>query len=472
MEELQVSISYLSWTNQATLHNNAMLCYDRIIIALENLVARQFGMPEEIGRLHGVTLLAQMKYYVSTALGISEDSYAHLEDSPVYGTGQGSCASPSIWLQICSILFNCYFQCCFGAYYESPDGETASKTGITGFVDNTKGQTNYMASKHPMPLNDLLARMQSDAQLWGDLLHVTGGALETKKCNYYIMKWKFKPSRIPELKSDVQTILHLENGHRTGSVALTNDAITIAHKTLGTWKSAQRDQVKQIEELSTKSNKYARTIMASPVAQGNNWTAYHTIYLPKMTFVLLTSYIPEAQLKKANIGQLVQPCAKGGFISSFPRAVVFGPQRYGGIAMRPEQTKTILKHLHCAVENQAMLRIMLAWAQLETGMGFALLERTKKKVPHLECVWLQSNRTGLSRINSRIKRTEASVYKTGQSNNCHLMDQICESGGFTNPQIRRINACRLYLKVTFYLTSPQPAADAIRTPNSRFGNRR
>jgi hypothetical protein len=192
MEELQVSISYLSWTNQATLHNNAMLCYDRIIIALANLVARQFGMPEEIGRLHGVTLLAQMKYYVSTALGISEDSYAHLEDSPVYGTGQGSCASPSIWLQICSILFNCYFQCCFGAYYESPDGETASKTSMTGFVDNTKGQTNYMASKHPMPLNDLLARMQSDAQLWGDLLHVTGGALETKKCNYHEMEIQTK----------------------------------------------------------------------------------------------------------------------------------------------------------------------------------------------------------------------------------------------------------------------------------------
>ncbi len=53
LEELQVSISYLSRTNQVTFHNDATSCYDRIIIALAKLVARQFGMPEEIARLHG-----------------------------------------------------------------------------------------------------------------------------------------------------------------------------------------------------------------------------------------------------------------------------------------------------------------------------------------------------------------------------------------------------------------------------------
>ncbi len=146
-----------------------------------------------------------------------------MDKSPVYGTGQGSCASPSIWLQICLVLLDCHFQRSFGAYYASPDGETTFKTSMTGFVDDTKGQTNDMESEQVLPLQKLLTRMQSDAQLWRDLLHVTGGALEIKKCNYYIMKWKFKASGIPELDSDVQTILHLENGDRTGSVTLTND---------------------------------------------------------------------------------------------------------------------------------------------------------------------------------------------------------------------------------------------------------
>jgi hypothetical protein len=144
---------------------------------------------------------------------------------------------------------------------------------MTGFVNDTKGQVNDMASVHPIPLQSLLRCMQSDAQLWGDLLHVTGGALKIKKCNYYIMKRQFHPSGIPKLNSDLHTLLHLENGDRTGSVTLTNNAITVAHKTLGTWKSANCNQAKSIEVVTTKSDDYACTIMASPVTRGDNWMA-------------------------------------------------------------------------------------------------------------------------------------------------------------------------------------------------------
>ncbi len=188
---------------------------------------------------------------------------------------------------------------------------------MTGFVDDTKGQTNNMSSKVPMPLAQLIARMKADAQLWGNLLYVTGGALEIPKCNYYVMRWSFEPSGIPELDSDVNTILHLENGDRTASVTLTNDAITVAHKTLGTWKSAARDQKKQAQELEDKSNEYARTIMASPITHVDNWSAYYAIYLPKMTFVLPTSYLPEKQLKRIELRAQGATLCKGGFVPSF-----------------------------------------------------------------------------------------------------------------------------------------------------------
>jgi hypothetical protein len=75
----------------------------------------------------------------STALGILGSSYSHSDDLPVYGTGQGSCASPSVWLQICSILFDCHNQQSYGANYISPDGSITFKTSMTGFVDDTKG---------------------------------------------------------------------------------------------------------------------------------------------------------------------------------------------------------------------------------------------------------------------------------------------------------------------------------------------
>jgi hypothetical protein len=95
LEELQVSIAYLSRTNPVMFHNDATSCYDHIIIALANLVAsRHFGLPEEIACMHGVTR-EQMCYHILTAIGISEDSYKHSAKSPVNGTGQVSCDSPS-----------------------------------------------------------------------------------------------------------------------------------------------------------------------------------------------------------------------------------------------------------------------------------------------------------------------------------------------------------------------------------------
>ncbi len=143
LEELQVSISYLSRTNQIVFHNDATSCYDRIIINLANLLARRFGMSQELCRIQGDTL-HHMLYYVATALDISERSYRHLPDQPIYGTSQGSCASPAVWLIICSLLFNCHQKTSYGAEYFTPDNQLQIKLSMAGFVDNTKGQTNNM----------------------------------------------------------------------------------------------------------------------------------------------------------------------------------------------------------------------------------------------------------------------------------------------------------------------------------------
>ena len=174
-------------------------------------------MSPELCRVHGDTL-HHMLYYVATALGISERSYQHLPDRPIYGTGQGSCASPAIWLIVCSILFDCHQKESHGATYSTPDDSLMLKLSMAGFVDDTKGQTNDMQMEKALPLSTLMERMQDDAQLWGDLLHVSGGALEIPKCNYYVMQWAFSANGCPELDKTVQTQLHLASGDRTSQV--------------------------------------------------------------------------------------------------------------------------------------------------------------------------------------------------------------------------------------------------------------
>jgi hypothetical protein len=139
------------------------------------------------GRATGVNILSD---YVSMALEILDTSYSHTKESPVYiyVKGQGSCSLPSILLQICSFPFDCHNQCSNGANYSSPDRSIQFKTSMTRFVDDKKGQVNDIESPHLIPLQQLSDQMQSEAQLWGDLLHVSGGVLEIPKCNYYVMQ--------------------------------------------------------------------------------------------------------------------------------------------------------------------------------------------------------------------------------------------------------------------------------------------
>jgi hypothetical protein len=185
LKELKVLILYLSCTNQVIFHNDATFCYDRIIISLENLVVRQFGMPAEFSKHYGATL-EQMKDYVSMALGLSGRSDSHSDKSPIYGTGQGSCASLSVWLEICCVLFDCHNQRSYGVNCTSPGGSVSFKTSMTGFADDKKGQTNNMASTYLMPLQELISQMLSDVQLWGNLLHVSGGGGLLKSPNVII----------------------------------------------------------------------------------------------------------------------------------------------------------------------------------------------------------------------------------------------------------------------------------------------
>jgi hypothetical protein len=228
-------------------------------------MARRFGMSQEVCTLHGETL-QEMKYFVPTALGISKGSYTNTMMIPIHGTGQGSCASPLVWLQICLVLFDCHEAMSHGATFSSPNGAMVIQNSMVGYVDDTKGITNYFHAANPIPTATLTKNMQEDAQLWGDLLHTSRGTLEIPECNFYRMQWDFTDDGIPTLNESVNTNIRLETGERDDAVILLNDSVMEALKTLGCWKSAGKVQKKEEMVL----NNYARTILASNVTRRDN----------------------------------------------------------------------------------------------------------------------------------------------------------------------------------------------------------
>jgi hypothetical protein len=122
-------------TGMATIDNDAKSCYDRIICNLAMIISQYFGVSKMAASTHGKTLL-KMQYRSRTALGDSKTYYQHSLNTPIHGTGQGSCASPSIWLLISSILMDCLAELTGGMTMSDVTWDKIQQW-IDGFVDDT-----------------------------------------------------------------------------------------------------------------------------------------------------------------------------------------------------------------------------------------------------------------------------------------------------------------------------------------------
>jgi Reverse transcriptase (RNA-dependent DNA polymerase) len=190
-KEMKYLYATLTRTGLATMDNDAKSCYDRIICNLAMLVSQHLGVSKEVASSQAETL-KKMIFRIRTAIGDSKQSYRHSTSTPIHGTGQGSCASPAIWLLVCSLLMDCLSKIGHGMTLTDVTGTRTLRQLIDGFVDDTSLFTNFL--KTVIDLNDielLTRRLQHDMIAWKELLEASGGKLELTKCFYYILTWRF-----------------------------------------------------------------------------------------------------------------------------------------------------------------------------------------------------------------------------------------------------------------------------------------
>ena len=115
--------------------------------------------------------------------GVSNTSYKHSTESPVYGSGQGSGNAGTEWNYISIPLMTKLEQWSQGCTITGPDKTQWNKT-IIAFVDDTK-QFNNQFSSFESTLDNIL----HDAKQWSSLLNMSGGAVNFEKCHHIIMQW-------------------------------------------------------------------------------------------------------------------------------------------------------------------------------------------------------------------------------------------------------------------------------------------
>jgi hypothetical protein len=239
--EMKYLYAYLTRTGLASMDNDAKSCYDRIICNLAMIISQYFGVSPEQASTHATTL-QQMCFKIRIAIGDSKRSYTHPTATPVHGTGQGSCASPAIWLLSSSILIDCLAQIAGGMTMKDVFGERTIQHWIDSFVDDTSLFANLLrAICDSNDIKKISAQLHLDMIAWKELLEASGGKLELTKCFYYVLTWKFDsignpvPKTVEEQRQETDQITIPDSTNPTG-ILITHKDVSVPRKTLGCFK--------------------------------------------------------------------------------------------------------------------------------------------------------------------------------------------------------------------------------------------
>ena len=146
--------------------------------------------------------------------------------------------------------------------------------------------------------------------------------------------------------------------------------------------------------------------------------------------------------------------ARCGFNRNSKKEILYGPLSLGGAGFRHlyvlqgiSQTLMFIRNWRQDSTAGRLLRIAIAWFQEQTGVSYSILEKVHAPLPQLESKWINSLRQFLGSINTSLHLDKPTIPPVQRLYDAHIMDIIQNSNQFSASEIRRLNYCRLYLRV-------------------------
>ena len=136
LKELRRDISIFAQASYANFDNDAVSCYDCILMSVASLSGRKYGVHKKIVYVHAERLEVA-KYKLKVSSKTSNTSYQYCKKCHIHETGQGLVNSPMIWCFISSILFDYHNQNAYRLTTASSNGNVVVSFSIISFIDDS-----------------------------------------------------------------------------------------------------------------------------------------------------------------------------------------------------------------------------------------------------------------------------------------------------------------------------------------------
>ena len=438
----------------ARFDNDASACYDRIIVALGMLAgARRCGMPPNAIRLHSEALQF-MKYTVKTMYGISDATYHGTAFEPLFGTGQGSGASPAVWLTLVVLLLHSLDRLVPHRMNFVPiSGARDHSRSSDAFVDDTS--MGFTSTDDATSYPELIARLQSVAQTWEKLLSLSGGKLNLSKCSWFVLRWEWENGRphLREIRPD-DPPLSLTQGDSTTPIPINHLTPEKSSRMLGVYLNPLGDFSDHLIVLKKKADGFARKIL-SPQLTASDVSIFHrSIYIPSMRYSLAAVAADEESFSSVQSKIMKSILQKLHVSSTIPTSLRHGPPELGGLGLYDLRTevgieaiKFLRNSLYSDSEAGNLIRLNIQYSQREAGVGFHLLEKPSEHISYLTPSWILSIRQYLSNNNMSISVSDIHLDSLHGPRDAYVMNSVhlCR---YTVSQQRDLNLVRMWLQVS------------------------
>ncbi len=434
-----------------TVQHDMTAHFDRMYPSMTSLYASRYKVDKNILLSIGKTI-RQLERNVETALGVSDASYSQLQGAPeIGGMVQGKADVPQLSTQQSDALLKAHESLTTGLHLPNPTGTRAITHHSVSFADDTDNHVN-VNSAGTTPILEAVKKGEHSAQTWSKLVDICGGLIALHKCNWQLIAWD-SSSGYMKLQTDPNTVLILRNSNMTPTI-LNYLPPHQPNEGLGFLLCPDGNQLPQFQSLLTAVRKLCSSINCSFLNEDETRQALRQRLVPKLTYVLHTTSFTPIQCGAINtiIGKTFLPRLR--LNRHYPRAVLYGPIIYGGMAF-PE-----LHSLQCATQLEYIIK-QLRWnrtvandflttidsAQLHTGVGPPLMEITTPMIKYAGPSLILSLRDQLTQIGGSLWIEDIWSPPLQREQDEFIMDRFLRIPGITTSQLHKANAVRLYLRV-------------------------
>jgi hypothetical protein len=434
--------------------NDATANFDRIVCNIAAIACRRLGMPKQAEQCHNDTLF-RLRYNVKTGHGTSQDTYGSTTDNPMQGQGQGSGNAPSCWGAVSTPMWTALDAISPTSFTsKSADRTISNKSHGVAFVDDATVFLNDIDTP-TMDEATLTESLQNKAQSWERLLHTTGGALKPSKCFCYIMIWDWA-SGFPILRSK-RKITHpitIIDSPSHQPVTINMKGYGEAERTLGVRIAPIGTQTSEIAWLTEKAATFAKRISQGHLSREEAAVAYHSVYIPRMTYSLGSTTLSPDEARKIQSEPLMTILPALGINRNMKRAAVFGPAAYGGHNIKClfteqgiQQLEILIGHLRLQSSIGTVILATISMHQLTAGITNPILAHPDIPLKHLDPGWITSIREFLSHINARILITTGLVtLSPARLNDKLIMEIFANDPTYGAATLQKLNHCRIFLQ--------------------------